>query len=315
MNRIDRLTAILIQLQSKRIVKAQEIADRFEISLRTVYRDVRALEEAGVPIVGEAGLGYSMMDGYKLPPVMFTQEEAVAFLTAEKLVEKLTDTATKTSYQSAMFKIKAVLKRTEKDYLEQLDEHILVLDSPYLSTNSNESTHLQAILQSVANRKVIEIDYFANNTQTSSTRQIEPLGVFYQHNHWYMIAYCLLRNDYRNFRLNRITHLRVISQRYSLSHPPLKDYLAHVSVERELHTVVIQLDKSIIKYLGSEKYYHGFVSQEEFDDYYELTFLTASLHGFARWYLFFAEHAHIQSPVSLLDYVKKHVEIIRERMG
>lgn len=229
MNRIDRLTAILIQLQSKRIVKAQEIADRFEISLRTVYRDVRALEEAGVPIVGEAGLGYSMMDGYKLPPVMFTQEEAVAFLTAEKLVEKLTDTATKTSYQSAMFKIKAVLKRTEKDYLEQLDEHILVLDSPYLSTNSNESTHLQAILQSVANRQVIEIDYFANNTQASSTRQIEPLGVFYQHNHWYMIAYCLLRNDYRNFRLNRITNLRVVSQRYSLSHPPLKEIgRAHV---------------------------------------------------------------------------------------
>ena len=71
MNRIDRLSAILIQLQSRRLVKAQHIADKFSISLRTVYRDVHALQEAGVPVIGEAGTGYSLMEGYKLPPVMF----------------------------------------------------------------------------------------------------------------------------------------------------------------------------------------------------------------------------------------------------
>lgn len=79
MNRIDRLTAILTHLQTKRLVKAQHLADRFNISLRTVYRDIRALEEAGVPIIGEAGAGYSLLEGYRLPPVMFTQEEAMAF--------------------------------------------------------------------------------------------------------------------------------------------------------------------------------------------------------------------------------------------
>ena len=94
MNRIDRLAAILIQLQSKRIVKAQDLADRFQISLRTVYRDISALEEAGVPIIGESGIGYSLADGYRLPPVMFTKEEATSFLTAEKLVEKFTDRQT-----------------------------------------------------------------------------------------------------------------------------------------------------------------------------------------------------------------------------
>src|SRR5664279_5689637 len=98
MNRIDRVTAILIQLQSKRVVKAQEIADRFNISLRTVYRDVKTLDEAGLPVIGEAGVGYSIMEGYRLPPVMFTREEATAFLTAEKLVEKLTDVSTRKNY-------------------------------------------------------------------------------------------------------------------------------------------------------------------------------------------------------------------------
>src|SRR6187551_810936 len=107
MNRIDRVTAILIQLQSKKIVKAQDIAERFNISLRTVYRDINTLQEAGVPVIGEAGLGYSIMDGYRLPPVMFTKEEAAAFLTAEKFVETLTDAATAAQYKSAMYKVRA----------------------------------------------------------------------------------------------------------------------------------------------------------------------------------------------------------------
>ncbi len=102
MNRIDRLTAILIHLQTKRVVKAEEISGRFEISLRTVYRDVRALMEAGVPIGSEAGKGYFIVDGYHLPPVMFNQEEASAMLTAGKLVEKMTDDSIRKAYDSAL---------------------------------------------------------------------------------------------------------------------------------------------------------------------------------------------------------------------
>ena len=109
--RFDRIVAILIQLQSKKIVKAQELADRFECSLRTIYRDIRTLEASGVPIYSEAGVGYALMDGYRLPPVMFTREEVSSFIAAEKLMQKFTDPSLGTHYASAMYKLKAVLQR------------------------------------------------------------------------------------------------------------------------------------------------------------------------------------------------------------
>src|ERR1700739_4978035 len=155
MNRLDRLTSILIQLQTKRVVTAQEIAERFSISLRTVYRDIRTLEEGGIPLSGEAGVGYSIMDGYRLPPVMFTKEEATAFLTAEKLIEKLTDTSTDESYKSAMYKIKDVLRATEKDYIEHIDKHIEVVDNPYIPKQEAPTGLLQDILKSISNKTVI----------------------------------------------------------------------------------------------------------------------------------------------------------------
>src|SRR5688572_29301370 len=105
MNRIDRLHAILTHLQSKKKVTAQDIADRFNISLRTVYRDVKALEESGVPVIGEAGIGYSVMEGYRLPPVMFTQEEASALIMGAKLAEKFTDHSVRKHFDAALYKI------------------------------------------------------------------------------------------------------------------------------------------------------------------------------------------------------------------
>src|SRR5215475_2752671 len=106
---------------------AQEMADRFNISLRTVYRDVKALDESGVPVIGEAGTGYSIMEGYRLPPVMFTQEEAAALLLGAKLAERWTDDSVKKNLDTALFKIKAVLRSTDKDHVDALADHVEVL--------------------------------------------------------------------------------------------------------------------------------------------------------------------------------------------
>lgn len=310
MNRIDRISAILIHLQSRKIVKAQDIADRFNISLRTVYRDIRTLEEAGIPLMGEAGIGYSIMDGYRLPPVMFTTEEATAFLTAEKLVEKLTDDATRDSYRSAMYKIKAVLKGSEKEHLEYLESHIEVLDNEYMPKDGKESNHLQYILKSIALKEILEMDYFSNHRQERSQRRIEPVGIFYLNHHWHLIAYCHMRKDYRHFRTDRIYSLTASGKFFEKQHPAFKNFLKKTAKEEELLTVVLLAPKRLLAYFGDQKYYNGFVSQREVKDLIELTFLSSSLEGFARWCMMFGDTIIIKSPESLKERVREISRLI-----
>jgi len=310
MNRIDRIAAILIQLQSKRVVKAADIAGRFNISLRTVYRDVRTLEEAGVPIIGEAGVGYSIMDGYRLPPVMFTKEEATAFLTAEKFVEKLTDAHMVAHHQSAMYKVRAVLRSADKNMLEDMDEHIAVLKSRGMRHIDMDRNSLQPILNGIINKSILTIAYFAQHSQQNTTRKVEPVGIFFLDGYWHLIAYCRLRNDYRDFRIDRIKSLCITDEYFDQQHPTLKQYLARVAAEQKLHTVIMNVDKPIVKYINEQKYYNGFVSEEEYSESVEMTFLTHSIEGFARWYLMFGDQAQIISP----DYLKERIRNILDEM-
>ena len=315
MNRIDRVTAILIQLQSKRVVKAQEIADRFNISLRTVYRDVKTLEEAGIPIIGEAGIGYSVMEGYRLPPVMFTREEATAFLTAEKLIDKLTDQSTREFYKTALFKIKSVLRLTERDHIEQIEENIAVIDSPYFKGSKDNTAYLQQILQAIGSKQVINIDYFAEHSQEKTNRNIEPIGIFLMGRYWYLIGWCCLRKDYRTFRVDHIRYLSITAIRFEQEHPSLKTFLAKFSREKELQTIIIRVEKKIIRFLGDQKYYNGFVSQKETGDKIEMTFLTESLEGFARWYMLIGEWAEIITPKNLTGLIRKNIDSLKKKLG
>ena len=126
MNRINRVTSILIQLQSKKIIPAKEIAQRFNISLRTVYRDIRTLEEAGIPIGSEAGKGYFLVEGFLLPPVMFTAAEVGALITAGKFLNCHGDESFIKDFDSAMYKIESILKHGEKNYAQELENSINV---------------------------------------------------------------------------------------------------------------------------------------------------------------------------------------------
>lgn len=322
MNRIDRLTAILTHLQSKRVVKAQQIAERFEISLRTVYRDIRALEEAGVPIIGEAGSGYSLVEGYRLPPVMFTKEEAMAFVIAEKMVEKTTDRESATSFKEAMYKIRSVLKSGEKDIYEQVESFIAVKKRPNSLQEANRPKTIPNILAGVANKEVLKMEYRKAGKE-SSTREIEPVGIYYYFDQWYMIAYCRLRNAYRTFRIDRIGEIKATGIAFEDKHPTLQTYLKELENENELTKIVIQVDREVVPYLSQHKYDYGLVFQSEGADEnkIEMTFMLPYEDDFLRWYFMFAEYADIISPDHLrekamdrlqlkLDRLKKNVHLL-----
>lgn len=315
MNRFDRITAILIQLQSKKVVRAQDLADRFDISLRTVYRDIRTLEEAGVPLFGEAGVGYSIVDGYRLPPVMFSREEAMAFLTAEKLMEKFTDTSLQNNFSSAMYKVKAVLRGTEKDLVENLEEQIIVKQQK--RNNNPPGNILDTLLKSIAEKKVVKMEYRAFGNEENSIRLLEPIGIFHEHENWYTIGYCHLRDSYRQFRIDRVVEIKLTDQDQE-ERTSLKEYQEmreQAKTTLTLQKAVIRFDKNIVLYLQERRHYFGFVSEVVHDNYVDMTFLSQSLdEGLARWFMMFADCAQVLEPQSLKDRVNDILEKISKKI-
>jgi predicted DNA-binding transcriptional regulator YafY len=297
MNRIDRLTAILIQMQTKRIIKAEEIADRFEISLRTVYRDVKALMEAGVPIGSEAGKGYFIVAGYHLPPVMFTQEEGSALLFAGKLVEKMTDNSIRKEFESALLKIKSVLNEAEKDHLENLQGYVEVKNMPH-DQPPFPNHFLTTIQKAAVDKEVLRIEYVTNYSEELTTREVEPIGLFFYSNAWHLIAWCRLRSGYRDFRTDRIKSLKCIGVKFdSRNLLSLQEYLATVvQGNREVEKVVVTFDKRDAKFIGNTKYMYGFASEEDLDTKVRMTFLTGYMKSICRWLLMFGSGVSIEHP-------------------
>lgn len=300
MNRLNRLTAILTQLQSKRHVSAEEIANRFEISLRTVYRDMRALEEAGVPITGEAGKGYTLVEGYRLPPVMFDEKEAFSLLLAEKIIEKFSDQEISQHFQSALIKIKSVLKDQQKSAIDQLDEQVIYYKRELDSPSKNEKA-IQRIMSALATNKVLQFNYTSFIKEENTSRSVEPIGMYFSLGNWYLIAFCKLRNDYRTFRIDRIQKINITEEHFTTNHPSLKSYLKKMEEGNQLKKVIIQMDLSHVKYIDNHKYNQGFVLQEKIDNKVQLTFMVDSIEFFVRWIISIGDIVTVISPKALSE--------------
>ena len=243
MNRIDRVSAILIQLQSKRVVTAKEIAQRFNISLRTVYRDIRTLEVAGIPIGSEAGKGYYLVDGFLLPPVMFTPAEVGAFITAGKLLTGFGDQSFVKNFDSAMYKIKSTLKYNDKNYTEELENSIEV----YCAAGPNNlliNNVIGTIQNAICSRNAISIQYLAPGNAKPTHRTVEPISLGFYEQNWYLIAYCRLRNEYRNFRMDRIKNINLEEKEvFEKSHGTVEQILQQMLSYKQLHRVVLRVEK------------------------------------------------------------------------
>ncbi len=218
-NRLSRLTAILIQIQTKRIVTASELSQKFQISKRTIYRDIKALEKAGVPILTEEGKGYTLMDGYKIPPVMFTEKQVNALILAEQLVLKNKDASFVKDYSEAIDKIKSILKYTIKD-----KANILANRTQYNEVINQErnSSNLSDLQNALTNYKLVNIEYISKDG-TATERLIEPFALLSTED-WYLIAWCRLRKGFRFFRLDRIQSIEIQPENFEPHKMTLQEY-------------------------------------------------------------------------------------------
>jgi len=176
MKRLTRVSGILLQLQIKRVVSTSELAEKYNVSVRTVYRDLKLLEEIGIPISGIAGKGYSLSEGFKIPPIMFTEMEASALVMAEKLIILNNDTSLSAAYRDAADKVKSVLNYATKDKIEMLSSRIAT--SPAIPMRESSNT-LGVIQNALLNFLVIHISYRAAGKNVCSERAIEPFAFYY----------------------------------------------------------------------------------------------------------------------------------------
>jgi predicted DNA-binding transcriptional regulator YafY len=303
MNRVDRLLAIVVHLQSRRVVRAEDLAARFEISVRTVYRDLAALGEAGIPIVAEPGVGYGLMRGYHLPPVMLTVEEASALSTGGKLVERLTDASLRKQMESALMKIRSVLPRERQDYLDRLERSTTVVPHCSGPIPRLSSEALIPVQRALAERRVVEMDYHGIQRRELTRRQVEPLGLVHYADNWHLIAYCRLRCDVRDFRTDRIRQLVVRSEFFS-GHASfsLQRYLEAAANDGKFETALVKFDPQTLERVRRE--WSGRLVEEKVEpDGIVVTLLGYSLEGLARWILSFGSRAEVLAPEHLAQLI------------
>ena len=206
MNRTDRLLALILFLQGRRVVTAEEMASHFGLSVRTIYRDLAALGEAGVPISAEAGIGYRLVKGYHLPPVNFTEEEAAALLTGGLLVRHLTDASLDARMASALAKVRAILPAAQLNRIDRLERGL----GTATQVEPPSQAPLDLLQQALAACRVLRFRYRGATQTIATEREVEAHALVHYLGRWHLLAWCRLRGDWRDFRSDRMeaTELR-----------------------------------------------------------------------------------------------------------
>jgi len=223
MRRADRLFQIIQLLHHDRVITARDLAESLEVSERTIYRDVQDLSLSGVPITGEAGVGYRLMRGFHMPPLMFNEEELAALLLGARMVQVWTDKSLARAAQQAIGKIENVIPEHLKPELAR--EELLV---PDFSISPEVAAHLALLRGAIKQRQKIGFNYVRQDGEHSS-RVVRPLGLFYWGKVWTFVAWCELRDAFRHFRLDRIKRMEALNERFKiLPGRSLQDFLSTV---------------------------------------------------------------------------------------
>ena len=228
MRRADRLFQIVQHLRARRLTTAAQLAGWLEVSERTVYRDIRDLAISGVPVEGEAGVGYRLRPGFDLPPIMFTMDEVEALVAGARVMETWGGSALGGHARSAMAKIALALPAARREEIERTK-----LFAPGFLAPKNAAAGLETVRQAILDRRKLHIQY-VDGANRASTRTLDPLALYFWGTTWSVAAWSETREDFRIFRLDRIRSLQMGGERFEeVPGRTLADFVESVSRERD----------------------------------------------------------------------------------
>ncbi|MCE5171331.1 YafY family transcriptional regulator [Paenibacillus profundus] len=321
MNRTDRLLAMLLELRSRKLCRAEDLAEQFEISVRTVYRDMLALSEAGVPICAVPGQGYSLMEGYFLPPVSLLPEEAILLLCGGELVESIFYSPWKEHARTAHRKIEALLSSSQRDQVDELRQQVRILPAPYAESSALHGQDIEAdtrlfgmIREGVQENRVLQIDYHGKRSGrdgdlSSTRRKIHPYGLIYVGGGWVLVAYCELRQDMRHFRLDRIGALLPTEEKFLRD--PNFSLTAYKKENDRTVQVRVCFTLDIAPQVLASRYFYidSYVEQAE---RLLVTLLVRREDEVLSWILGWGHRAKVLEPASLVQRIEEEIAALQK---
>jgi predicted DNA-binding transcriptional regulator YafY len=299
MNRTDRLLAIVLELQGKGRQRAEDLAATFETSKRTIYRDIQALGQAGVPLVSVPGHGYSLMKGYFLPPLSFTTDEATMLLLGSDFMAQNFDAQYREAAQSAGRKIAGVLPEKLRDEVHYLQNSIrfITMGGP---EHSNEPALLQQLRRAIIERTTVRFCYHTRYSEggksEQSIREADPYALVHVSTAWHLVAYCHMRQGMRNFRLDRIENLELLTSTFTRL--PDVQMQEHQQGQPRTLTIRALFDLEIARWVHESRSYYT-VSEEETSKGLLVTLRVRQESEVLQWLLSWGQHVRVLEPESL----------------
>jgi predicted DNA-binding transcriptional regulator YafY len=307
MNRTDRLLAIVLELQGKGRQRAEDLAATFETSKRTIYRDIQALGQAGVPLISVPGHGYSLMKGYFLPPLSFSTDEATMLLLGSDFMAQNFDAQYRAAAQLAGRKIAGVLPEKLRDEVHYLQSNIrfIVMGGP---EQSAEPEMLQQLRRAIIERTIVRFRYHTRHAEdgrdAQSTREADPYSLMHISNAWYLAAYCHMRQGMRHFRLDRMENLELLAKTFTRR----TDFQVDNNQGRERNITVRALfDKEVARWVHESRSYYT-LTEEETSEGLMVTLRVRQESEVLQWLLSWGRHVHILEPESLRKRLVEEAE-------
>ena len=308
--RTQRLFAMILLLQTRPSMTSRDLAEHFDVSRRTIFRDLRALADSGVPLTYSEGGGYEILEGYQLPPLMLSAREAATLLIGTEFMRLQSDASLQHDGDAVARKIEAVLPREIREFVDQLRSRTVLdpywahaVDGEEDAETDVDSGRWYKLSEAVARQRKVIMEYWVERRQELTQRRVDPYGLVYYTDHWNLIAFDHLRGEVRNFRLDQMRELFVLTERFEIMEGfDLAAFLKESGVRDEAHEVRLRFEKPALARARRTLPAHP-EEEVEGDDAVDIRFRFDNLDYLSDWLMRFGASVQVLAPDEL---AKRH---------